>query len=172
MSILRILGNNRKLCDGISRRDLIQAGALSLFGLTMSDLFRLQEAQAALATTDDRRPTTDRTFGKAKSVVILFLYGSPGQLDTWDMKPEQPEEIRGPFRPIWTSNSSIEICEHMPRVAKWMHRVATVRTMTHAYPIHGVAFSLTGTGRTALAMETKARDPRHWPYFGSVVAYV
>ena len=165
MSILRILGNNRKLCDGISRRDLIQAGALSLFGLTLSDLLRLEEVQA------DTRPAADpaRTFGKAKSVIILFLYGSPGQLDTWDMKPDAPEEIRGPFKPIRTSNPSIDICEHMPRVAKWMHRVTTVRTMSHQYPIHAVAYSLTGTGRTDLQMETNSQDPRHWPFFGSVV---
>jgi hypothetical protein len=169
MSILRILGNNRKLCDGISRRDLIQAGALSLFGLTWSDLLRLEEVQAASGTG---KTDSTRTFGRAKSVLILFLYGSPGQLDTWDMKPDAPEEIRGPFKPIRTSNPSIDICEHMPRVAKWMHRVATVRTMTHEYPIHGVAFSLTGTGRTDLAMETNDQDPRHWPYFGSVVDYV
>src|SRR5439155_5149578 len=169
MSILRILGNNRKLCDGISRRDLIQAGALSLFGLTMGDLFRLQEAMAAAGTG---ATSSSRTFGKAKSVLILFLYGSPGQLDTWDMKPDAPEGIRGPFKPIRTSNPSIDICEHMPRTAKWMHRVATVRTMTHDYPIHGVAFALTGRGETDLAMETNTRDPRHWPYFGSVVDYV
>ncbi len=163
--MLRILGNNRKLCDGITRRDLIQAGALSLFGVTLSDLIALQAAQAA-------PPAGDRTFGKAKSVIILFLYGSPGQLDTWDMKPDQPEGIRGPFKPIRTSNPAIEICEHMPRVAAWMHRVATVRTVTHEWPIHGVAFSLTGTGKTDLAMETNTRDPRHWPYFGSVIDYL
>jgi hypothetical protein len=168
MSILRILGNNRKLCDGISRRDLIQAGALGLFGLTLGDLLRLEEAQAATAT----KPDPSRTFGKAKQVLILFLYGSPGQLDTWDMKPDAPEDIRGPFKPIRTSNPGIEICEHMPRTAKWMHRVSTVRTMTHEYPIHGVAFSMTGTGRTDLAMETNNEDPRHWPYFGSVVDHV
>jgi hypothetical protein len=169
MSILRILGNNRKLCDGISRRDLIQAGALSLFGLTLGDLLRLEQAQAASSAGS---ADATRTFGKAKSVLILFLYGSPGQVDTWDMKPEMPEEIRGPFKPIRTSNPSIEICEHMPRTAKWMHRVATVRTMSHEYPIHGVAFSLTGTGRTDLGMETNAKDPRHWPYFASVIDYV
>src|SRR5439155_4295944 len=167
MPVLRILGNNRKLCDGISRRDLIQAGALSLFGLTMSDVFRLQEAQAAAVPANP-----SPTFGKAKSVLILFLYGSPGQLDTWDMKPDAPEEIRGPFKPIRTSNPGIDICEHMPRVAKWMHRVTTVRTMTHTYPNHGVAFSLTGTGRTDLPMETNSQDPRHWPFFGSVVDYL
>jgi hypothetical protein len=167
MSILRILGNNRKLCDGITRRDLIQAGALSLFGVTLDQVLALQAAQAASGN-----PTGARSFGKAKSVLILFLYGSPGQLDTWDMKPEAPEGIRGPFKPIRTSNPSLEICEHMPRVAHWMHRVATVRTMTHAYPIHGVAYALTGRGETDLAMETNPRDPRHWPYFGSVVDYV
>lgn len=167
MAVARILGNNRKLCDGIPRRDLIQAGALSLFGLTLSDVLALQEAQAAVP----QRPPP-RSFGRAKSVLILFLYGSPGQLDTWDMKPDQPESIRGPFRPIRTSNPAIEICEHMPRLAKWMHRVATVRTLTHEYPIHGVAFALSGSGKTDLAMETNAQDPRHWPYFGSVVDYV
>jgi hypothetical protein len=57
-------------------------------------------------------------------------------------------------------------------MAKWMHRLTTVRTLTHDYPIHGVAFSLTGTGRTDLAMETNTRDTRHWPYFGSVVDYI
>jgi hypothetical protein len=166
MSVLRILGNNKKVCDGVSRRDLIQAGALSLFGLTLGDVLGLQAAQAAAG------PGTDRSFGKAKNVLILFLYGSPSQLETWDMKPDAPQDIRGPFKPIRTSNSSIEICEHLPRMAKWMHRVATVRTMTHDSPIHGVAFSLTGMGRTDLALETNTRDPRHWPYFGSVVDYV
>jgi len=168
--MLRILGNSRKACDGISRRDVIQAGALSLFGLTLTDVLALQEAAAAPKAAPPAGAS--RHFGRAKSVLILFLYGSPGQLDTWDMKPDAPEEIRGPFKPIRTSNPSIDICEHMPRVAKWMDRVSTVRTMTHTYPIHGVAFSLTGTGRTDLAMETNTRDPRHWPYFGSVVDYV
>lgn len=166
MAVLRVLGNNRKLCDGISRRDLVQAGALSLFGLTLSDVFRLQQAQAAPPASGSR------TFGKAKSVIILFLYGSPGQLDMWDMKPDQPEEIRGPFKPIRTSNPAIDISENLPRTARWMHRIATVRTMTHDYPIHGVAFALNGRATTDLAMEVNPRDPRHWPYFGSVVDYV
>ncbi len=165
MSVVRVLGNNRKLCDGVSRRDLIQAGALSLFGLTLEDVLALQSAQASTAKGG-------KTFGKAKNVLILFLYGSPAQLDTWDMKPNAPAEIRGPFKPIRTSNSGIEISEHLPRMAKWMHRVATVRTVTHPWPIHGVAFALTGTGKTDLQMETNTRDPRHWPYFGSVVDLV
>jgi len=168
MSTVRILGNNRKLCDGVSRRDLIQAGGLSLFGLTLSDILALQSVQAAAGPP----PGSGRTFGKAKSVIILFLYGSPSQLETWDMKPDAPEQIRGPFKPIRTSNPSIEICEHLPRMAKWMNQVSTVRTVTHEWPIHGVAYSLTGTGRTDLAMETNPRDPRHWPYFGSVVDFV
>jgi uncharacterized protein DUF1501 len=166
MPVLRILGNNKKACDGISRRDLIQAGALSLFGLTLSDVFTLQSAQAATPASGAR------TFGRAKNVLILFLYGSPGQLDTWDMKPDAPEDIRGPFKPIRTSNPSIDICEHLPRMAKWMHRLSTVRSVTHEYPIHCVSFALTGMANTDLARETNTRDPRHWPYFGSVVDYV
>jgi hypothetical protein len=166
MSVVRILGNNKKTCDGVSRRDLIQAGALSLFGLTLGDLLSLQEAQAAAS-----KPAS-RTFGKAKSVLILFLYGSPGQLDTWDMKPDAPEDIRGPFKPIRSSNPSIDISEHLPRMAKWMHRLSTVRTVTHDNPIHCVSYALTGMATTDLARETNTRDPRHWPYFGSVVDYV
>src|SRR5262245_48855718 len=167
MSMLRILGNNRKLCDGISRRDLIQAGALSLFGVTLDQVFALHAAQAASGS-----PAAPRSFGKAQTVLILYLYGTPGQLDTGDMKHDGPEETCGPVKPVRTSSPGIEICEHMPRVARWMHRVSTVRTMTHEYPIHGVAYALTGSGATDLAMETNARDPRHWPYFGSVVDYV
>ncbi|MBM3459948.1 MAG: DUF1501 domain-containing protein, partial [Armatimonadetes bacterium] len=174
MSILRVLGNNRKLCDGVARRDLIQAGALSLYGLTLADLLRLQAAQAAASSAAgaDSGSRGHRTFGKAKSVLILFLYGSPGQLDMWDMKPDAPEDIRGPFRPIRTSNPGIDITENLPKMAKWMHRLSTVRTVTHSYPIHGVSFALTGMANTDLAREVNVRDPRHWPYFGSVVDYV
>jgi hypothetical protein len=174
MSILRILGNNSKLCDGVSRRDIIQAGALSLFGLTLSDVLGLQSAQAAQeaqVAASDVKPA-GRTFGKAKNVLILFLYGSPSQLETFDMKPDAPEDIRGPFKPIRTSNPSIDICELLPNTAKWMNRVTTVRTMTHEYPIHGVSFTLTGMAQTDLAREVNAADTRHWPYFGSVVDYV
>lgn len=172
MSILRILGNNSKLCDGVSRRDLIQAGALSLFGLTLSDVFGLQAAHAAQAEYIAAPKPTEKTFGKAKNVLILFLYGSPSQLETFDMKPDAPEDIRGPFKPIRSSNPSIDICELLPNTAKWMNRVATVRTMTHDYPIHGVSFTLTGMAQTDLAREVNASDTRHWPYFGSVVDYV
>jgi hypothetical protein len=168
MSVLRILGNNKKTCDGLTRRDLIQAGALSYFGLTAADLFALREAQAAAGPP----PPASRTFGSAKRVLVLFLYGSPPQHETWDMKPDAPDDIRGPFRPIRTSNPAIDICEHLPRTARWMHRVATVRSLTHEYPIHCASFALTGMATTDLARETNPRDPRHAPFFGSVVDYV
>ncbi len=161
--MLRVLGNNKKLCTGASRRDLLQVGGATLFGLGLSDLIALQQVQAGSAS---------RSFGKAKSVIVLFLYGSPGQVDTWDMKPGAPEDIRGPFKPIRTSNPSIDICEHLPRMAGWMHRVATVRSMTHDYPIHCVSFALTGMGVTDLAREVNIQDTRHWPYFGSCVDFL
>ncbi len=165
--MLRILGNNRKLCNGLSRRDLIQAGAMGAAGLSLSQLLELQSVQAAEAPARGAR-----SFGKAKNVLILFLYGSPGQLDTWDMKPNAPSDIRGPFKPIRSSNPSLDVCELLPKSAKWMHRVATVRSVTHDYPIHCVSYALTGMGQTDLAREVNVRDPRHWPYFGSVVDYL
>lgn len=168
MSVVRILGNNKKTCDGVSRRDLVHAGGLSLFGLTLGDILTLQSAQKAVAAPAVGR----RSFGSAKSVIVLFLYGSPGQLDTWDMKPDAPSDIRGPFKPIRTSNSSIDISENLPKMAKWMDRITTVRTVTHEYPIHCASFALTGMATTDLARETNPKDTRHWPYFGSVVDYV
>ncbi len=170
--MLRILGNNRKLCSGVSRRDLIQAGGLSLFGLTLTDVLGLEAAQASSNSTVVGESPSGRGFGKAKNVLILFLYGSPPQIDLWDMKPDAPEDIRGPYKPARTSNPNIEISPLLPKMAKWMNRVATVRSVTHTYPIHGVSFALTGMPNTDLAREVNVRDPRHWPYFGSVVDYV
>ena len=169
MSMLRILGNNKKLCSGISRRDLIQAGGLAVAGITMGDVFGLQEAQAAVPK--EAQPG-GRSFGKAKRVIVLFLYGSPAQHDTFDMKPDAPDEIRGPFQPIPTSLPGYQITELLPRAAKWMHKCAIVNSMSHRWPIHGVSYALSGRGFTDLRLETNRRDPRHTPYFGSVVEYV
>src|SRR3954468_5605840 len=70
-------------------------------------------------------------FGRAKSVIVVFTSGGQSQLDTWDPKPDAPEEIRGAFGTIPTSLPGARVCEHLPKLAKLMHRVAVVRSMTH-----------------------------------------
>lgn len=85
-------------------------------GMTLPNLFRLQAAGAV----DEKR-------AKIRNCITLFMVGSPGHLDTWDMKPDAPEDIRGKFKPISTSVPGTQICEHFPRMARVMDRVALIR---------------------------------------------
>src|SRR5437588_10944493 len=145
---------------------MLRAGGRGLFGLGLSDFFRLAEAQAA---SDRRRP---RSFGRAKSCILLYLYGAPSQIELCDMKPSAPVEIRGELKPIRSSLPGLDVCELLPNMAKVMDRVTVVRSMTHPYPIHGVAYALTGVPQIDIPMELNPRDARHWPFVGSVVDYV
>ncbi|MBX7071809.1 MAG: DUF1501 domain-containing protein [Pirellulales bacterium] len=165
--MLRVLGSHRRLCSGVSRRDFLHAGALALSGLGLghmglADLLRLQAAAGE----------SGGTFGKAKSIILLHLYGSPSQLEWADPKPLAPVEIRGELGTISSSLTGCGVCELLPNMAKVMDRTTVIRSMTHPYPIHGVAYALTGTPTIDVAMELAPHDPRHWPFFGSVVEYV
>lgn len=155
--MLRILGTPKTLCDGLTRRDLLQAGGLSLFGLGLNDL-----AGAAPARTGQR----------AKNVILLFLYGAASQLDTFDPKPDAPEDIRGPWGSRPTVLSGIRISENLPRLAGMLDKVALIRSMSHPHPIHGVAYALTGIDRVDIPMELNRHDNRHWPYLGSALDYL
>src|SRR6516164_2148316 len=88
-------------CDGLTRREVLRAGAVGLGGLTLPALLRLEHAAAAAGRK-----------ARARSVVLLFLSGGPSQLDMWDLKPEAPAEIRGTFKPIATNVPGVRICEH------------------------------------------------------------
>lgn len=161
--MLRVLGSEKRFCDGISRRDALWAGGLSLFGLTLTDHLRAKET---------RVEAKDATFGKAKNCILLFLYGSPSQLELADLKPDAPVEIRGELKPIRSTLSGCDVCELMPHAARVMDRVTVVRSVTHKYPIHGVAYATTSVPEIDVAMELSPHDGRHWPFIGSVVAYL
>jgi hypothetical protein len=165
--MLRILGSARQLCDGLTRRDLLRAGGLGLFSLHLTDLLRLQSAQAETRT----RPL-HAGFGKARSCILLYLYGAPSQLEVFDLKPDAPVDVRGEFRPADTSVPGVRICEHLPRTARVMHLATLVRSLSHPYNIHSAAYALTGTPTTDIPMELNPRDSRHWPFFGSVLDYL
>ncbi|MBI2825837.1 MAG: DUF1501 domain-containing protein [Planctomycetia bacterium] len=164
--MLRILGSTRTACDGISRRELLRAGGLGLAGLGLADLVRLQDAAAAAG---HERP---RSFGRAKAVILLHLYGSPSQIEFVDPKPNAPVEIRGELGSIPSSLPGCDVCELLPNFAKVMDRTTVLRSVTHPYPVHGVAFALTGVPSIDVPMELSPRDARHWPFFGSVVDYI
>jgi len=164
--MLRVLGSTRKLCHGFTRRDLLRIGGLGLAGMALPDIFRLQQAAADDGTT---RPAS---FGKAKSLILMHLYGSPSQLEWADPKPEAPVEVRGELGSIPSSLPGCGVCELLPHFAQVMDRTTVLRSMTHPYPIHGVAYALTGVPQIDVAMELRPHDAAHWPFVGSVVQYV
>ncbi len=168
--MLRILGNPKRLCDGITRRDLLHVGGAGLLGLGLGELAQATTALGAGLTASGH--DLGASFGRAKRCILLFLYGSPSQLETFDMKPEAPVEIRGTMKPIPSSVPGLDVVEHLPHVARIMDRVSVVRSVTHPYPIHGVAFATTGVPVIDVAMELSPTDPRHHPYVGSVVEYL
>ncbi|MCH2572414.1 MAG: DUF1501 domain-containing protein, partial [Planctomycetes bacterium] len=108
----------------MTRRDLMQVGSLSLFGeMVMPRLLRA----AAASNTGPAR---------AESILLFNLLGGPSHMDMFDMKPQAPREIRGEFQPIETSVPGIAICEHLPNVARLMHKATLIRTITHDYNSH------------------------------------
>ncbi|MFT5522602.1 MAG: hypothetical protein ACI9HK_000546 [Pirellulaceae bacterium] len=159
----RILSSDRQRCQHLTRRDLLQAGGSALLGLGLGDL-ATQDAVAALGK--------GRQFGKAKNVILLYLYGAMSQIDTLDPKPDGPAEIRGPFQSIATALPGVRLSEHLPGIAQRLDRMTVVRSMNHPVPIHNVANAVTGIARTDVSMELNAHDPRHWPFFGSVLQYL
>jgi hypothetical protein len=132
--MLRILGGEAaKTCDGTSRREVLRAGGLSLFGsMTLPRLLR-----AAAQAPTGRAP-------RVKSIILLNLYGGPPHLDMFDMKPDAPLEIRGEFRPIATSIPGLSVCEHLPRLARLMHKGTLIRSVSHKYNSHNPYALLTG----------------------------
>jgi len=137
-----------RLCGSSTRRDFLHAGSLAFLGLTLPDLFRLQ-AHGAVA--------------KDVNCIFLFLVGGPPQLDTWDMKPDAPAEVRGPYRPVATNVSGIRVSELFPRMARHADKYALLRSFYHKVNAHALAHELFQTGRPAVPGLT-------YPSFGCVVS--
>jgi len=169
--MLRIFGTRRKLCDGLTRRDLLHVGGLGAFGVGLSDLLRLQQAVAS-RQAGGVDAASSPGFGKAKACVLLYLYGSPAQHETFDPKPDAPTEIQGEMQAVSTSVPGLRIGEGLPEVAQVMDRVTLVRSMTHPYPLHGTVYAMTGIPKVDTKIEFRVRDPRQWPFIGSIVDYL
>src|SRR5262249_55400180 len=117
-AMLTLLGTPRRCCDGMTRRQSLQAGALAVLGrLGLADLVRAER---------NRHPGAPA--GKARNVIVLFLLGGAASQDMYDLKPGAPADIRGEFRPAPSRVPGIQVCEHLPGLARWMHRVAIVRS--------------------------------------------
>lgn len=145
-----------RLCSGITRRDFLQAGALPLAGLALPSYLGMRAEAAATGTADSHEV----------NCIVIFMLGGPSQLDTWDMKPDAPSEVRGPFRPIETNVSGIRISEIFPRMARHADKYALVRSAHHNAPaVHDTGHQLMQTGRLF------AEGVEH-PHVGAVLSHL
>ncbi|MFP6700442.1 MAG: DUF1501 domain-containing protein, partial [Planctomycetaceae bacterium] len=132
--VTRLEAPSSSSCSGLrtglrlSRREVLRIGGLGGVGLTLPELFRAREAAAA----DGTRPT----FGRAKTVIMMFLHGGHPQQETFDPKPEGPSAVRGEFSSIATSLEGVRFSEVLPRTSRWAHRMAVIRSMSHSNPSH------------------------------------
>lgn len=147
--MLTIQGTRLKLCDGVSRRSFLRIGGLAMGGLSLPQLLRA-EADAGIGSSH-------------KSVIMVFLAGGPPHQDMVDLKPAAPVEYRGEFSPIHTSVPGLDICEHMPRLAQRMQRLAVIRTLVGSEGRHSAYQCLHGH-------RTLPQPPGGWPCFGSAVS--
>ncbi|MFN0195503.1 MAG: DUF1501 domain-containing protein, partial [Planctomycetaceae bacterium] len=156
--MLTMLGSPRRCCDGITRRQTLQAGMLGL-------LSRFIAPEVVTANES----ANEAPQGKAKNVILLYLLGGAPTQDMWDLKPNAPAEVRGDFNPIDTNVPGIQICEHLPLMSKWMHKMAIVRSLNHTAGCHNCLPGYTGLDRS---VDTNRTDPSYPPSMGSVVSYL
>jgi hypothetical protein len=142
----------------MGRRELLRAGALSLFGLGLRDLLRAREAAPS------------PRLGRARACIVLFMWGGPAQQDTWDPKPAAPAEYRGEFGTIATRTPGLRVCEHLPRLARHTDKLALLRAMTHPDVDHTTATHYLLTGR-GVPRRGAGRD-EDWPGYGSVLSWL
>jgi hypothetical protein len=142
----------------ITRRQALWVGALGGMGLSLPQLLQAEE------NTPPRRH---------KSIILIVPWGGPAQMDTLDLKPNAPAEIRGPFRPIPTNIAGIQISEHMPYLAQMADRYAIIRSASHRLATHNPATHLVMTGHAPeLTAELSPARRSDWPSLGSVLARV
>jgi hypothetical protein len=147
---------------GITRREWLRVGAAG--ALTLPALLRAGGGVARGAPA---------LFGRARSCIVCFLFGAPAHQDVWDLKPDAPAEVRGPFKPIASSVPGLSLGEHVPRVARTAHRLALVRSVAHPDNTHTVAMHYMLTGRRHAQPNTNPRNqPSDIPCFGAVAQYL
>jgi len=159
--MLRILGRARKACDGVTRRRWLEVGGAGLFGLTASHLLAAEPQKAT------KRP-------RAKSVMFVYLFGGPSQLESFDMKPDGPSHVRGPFKRIASRSEGLHVCEHLPRLAQRSNKYAVVRTVNHPQNDHNASHYIQ-TGHPMPPAERGPSNvnaaPNDWPSLGSMVSH-
>jgi hypothetical protein len=162
-----IPGGKARLCDGLTRREMLRVGGLGSFGLALPELLSSRQAQAS-----PQANVAATGFGKARSCIVLFLMGGPPQHSTWDPKPDAPPEIRGEFKPIATTVPGLRIGELMPRTARLTDKICVLRALSSGDNAHSSSgyFMLTGRPHTPMNAENaNPGPPNDFPSLGAVV---
>ncbi len=160
-------GVSKDTCDGITRRELLRVGGSAVLGLSLANLFRLQKAVAGEA------PSGGPGFGKAKSVILLYLQGGPSHLDLWDPKDNVPDNVRSVFKAMPTKLPGIRVTELLPKFAQVLDKVTLIRSMSYT-PIglfnHTAAIYQMLTGYTADKVSPSGQleppSPKDFPNLG------
>lgn len=149
-----------------NRRSLLRIGTLGALGLTLPGLLRAEAGKKEISSHRFNQKTPIR------SCILIFYYGGPSHLDTWDMKPKAPQEVRGAFNSIASSVPGLQVCEHMPHAARVMDRLAIVRGMHHPMTNHNAAAFTTLCGRNPLKgdLELLGNDRNDPPCCGSILS--
>ena len=152
----------RRFCDGLRRRDVLRVGAAGLFGmgLTLPRLLRLQARAAAQGAR-----------ASDVSLIFLFLHGGLSTIDSFDLKPDAAAEFRGEYRPVATNVPGVQVCEHLPRLARQMDKFSLIRSFRHHNSDHGPADHYILTGYFPQAGFNPGLTPNNQrPAVGSVIA--
>lgn len=163
--MLRIGGPPVRLCDGLTRREILRAGGLGALGLSLP-------AYLGGRTRADQAPSENGSFGRAKSCIVLFLLGGPPQHSTWDPKPDTPPEIRGDFKPVATNVPGLQVCELMPRTARLADKLCVLRAISSNDNAHSSSGYYMMTGRPHQPMNAENSNPgppNDYPCLGGVV---
>jgi uncharacterized protein (DUF1501 family) len=163
--MLSIRGGGTRLCDRITRREILRVGGISALGLSLPQLLAGQQVAAAPSLTSGRQ-------GSAKACIVLFLMGGPPQHSTWDPKPDAPAEVRGEFKPINTIVPGISISELMPRTALLTDRISIIRSVSSNDNAHSSSgyYMLTGQPHAPMNSENaNPGPPNDYPSLGAIV---
>ena len=166
--MLTIHDDGFRLCDGLTRREWLRVGSLGALGLSLPALLEAREAGAA-------PPDTERSFGKARSCIILFLFGGPPQHETWDPKPDAPAEIRGDLKPTPSAVPGLMVGELMPLVARQAGKCCVLRAASTGDNAHSSSgyWMLTGYPHQPINAENvRPGAPNDWPCVAAVVRHL
>jgi Protein of unknown function (DUF1501) len=165
---MRVDHERARVRHRLSRRQLLRIGSLGSLGLSLPRLLRV-EADATARATSTGRMRSPRTI---RSCILIFHYGGPSHIDTFDMKPHAPAEIRGQFGSIATSVPGMRVCEHLPFTAKVMDQIAIIRSMHHPMTNHNAAAFTALCGRNPLKgdLELLSNDRNDPPCYGAMLS--